>query len=73
MTLYNGKCEVCLDSLRYKHYCSKVASDTTHVQSHTMPPTSAAAKYHSIRVYYQMQQWKERGWFIASRLGVERK
>ena len=36
--------EVSLDSLRYKHYCSKVASNTTHVQPHTLPPTSTAAK-----------------------------
>ena len=60
ITLYNGKCEICLDSLRYKHYCSKVASNTTHVQPHTLPPTSAAAKYHSFCVYYQIQQWKGR-------------
>ena len=24
----------------------------------SLPPTSAAAKYHSLRVYYQVQQWK---------------
>ena len=49
ITLYHGKCEVSLDSLRYKHYCSEVASNTAHVQPHTLPPTSAAAKNHSFR------------------------
>ena len=29
ITLYNGKCEISLDSLRFKHYCSKLASNTT--------------------------------------------
>lgn len=27
----------------------------------TLPPTSAAAKYHSLRVYYQVMEWKGAG------------
>ena len=56
--LYNGKFERSIDLLRYKRYCDKVASSTSHVQPQTLPPTSAAAKYHSFRVYYQIQEWK---------------
>ena len=57
---YNGKFERSLDLLRYKRYCDIIVSSTSHVQPQTLPPTSAAAKYHSYRVYYQMQQWKGR-------------
>ena len=28
------------------------------IQPQILPPTSAAAKFHSLRVYYQVQQWK---------------
>ena len=56
--LYNGKSEEGLDVLRYKRFCEKVATKTSHVQSQSLPPTSAAARYHSLRVYLQVQQWK---------------
>lgn len=56
--LYNGKAGEGLDSLRYKLFCEKVATNTCHVQPRTLPPTSASAKYHSLRVYYQVHQWK---------------
>ena len=32
-------------------------TSTTFVQVHTLPPTSAAASYHSLRVYLQVQTW----------------
>ena len=56
--LYNGKPGEGLNSLRYDRFCEKVATSTSHVQPQSLPPTSAAAKYHSLRVYYQVQQWK---------------
>ena len=58
VTFYNGKVGETLNSLRYKKFCEKVASSSTHVEPQTLPPTSAAAKYHSMRVYCQVQQWK---------------
>ena len=48
--LYNGKSGETLDCLRYRRYCQ--------VQPQNLPPTSAAATYHSLRVYFQVQQWK---------------
>ena len=42
----------------YKHVCEKVATNVSHVHPQTLPPTSAAAKYHSLRVYLQVQEWK---------------
>ena len=48
--LYNGKPDEGLDSLRYRRYCEKVATNTSRIQPQSLPPTSAAAMYHSLRV-----------------------
>ena len=56
--LYNGKSDEGLDSLRYRRYCEKLATNTSQVQPQSLPPTPAAAMYHSLRVYFQVQQWK---------------
>ncbi|KAG1667944.1 Ribosome biogenesis protein WDR12 [Nymphon striatum] len=56
--LYNGNPGESLNVVRHKRFCQKVASNTSHVQPQSLPPTSAAAKHHSLRVYYQVQQWK---------------
>ena len=56
--LYNGKVERSLDSLRYKRYCDKVATSSCYVHPQTLHPTSSAAKYQSLRVYYQIRQWQ---------------
>ncbi len=56
--LYNGTLEDSLDSLWYKKFCNKVASSTTPVQACSLPPTTCAAKYHTLRVYHQIQVWK---------------
>ncbi|KAJ8346642.1 hypothetical protein SKAU_G00280430 [Synaphobranchus kaupii] len=56
--LYNGKSTDTLDSLQYHRFCEKVASSSTYVQPQVLPPTSGAAKYHSLRVYLQVQEWK---------------
>ena len=47
-----------LDSLRHKRFCEKAAPKTSHIKPQSLPPTSAAAKYHSFRVYLQVQEWK---------------
>ena len=61
VSIYNGKPGKTLDYVRYKHFCEKVARNTSHIQPQTLPPTSAADKFHSLRVYYQVQQWKGTG------------
>ena len=57
--LYSGKEGDNLDGLWYAKCCDKVASSTNkvHIRPHTLPPTSAAARYHSMRVYLRVQQW----------------
>lgn len=61
VSVYNRKTGETLDTLRYKRFCEKVATNTSHVKPQSLPPTSAAAKYHSLRVYFQVQQWKGSG------------
>ena len=58
LCLYNAVSEESLNSLRYSRFCQKVATGTTCVQPENLPPTSAAASYHSQRVFFQVQQWK---------------
>ncbi|KAK3709221.1 hypothetical protein QZH41_004579 [Actinostola sp. cb2023] len=55
--LYNGKVDENLDFLRYTRFWQKVATGTIGVQPESLPPTSAAAAYHSLRAYFQVQQW----------------
>ena len=70
---YNGKPGELLDSLPYQHFCQKVATNTSHVQPQSLPPTSAAAKYHSLRVFFQIQKWKGSAdeFIFAHRVGLE--
>ena len=42
-------------------FYEKVPKSSSTVQLHSLPPTSAAASYHSARVYLQVQQWMGKG------------
>jgi len=55
--LYGGQPVEGLDKLRHRKFCEKVSTSIAPVQVHTLPPTSAAAKNHSAKVYYQVQEW----------------
>ena len=57
IAMYNGSPTDTLDELRYKKFTEKVALSTSFVQVHSLPPTSDACKYHSMRTYLQVQQW----------------
>ena len=70
--LCNGQ-DIGLDELRYTKFCHKVTTSTTPVFPQSIPPTSAACYYHSLRVYCQIQEWKgneinqsEWGWKLQS-------
>ena len=59
---YGGSYAEGLYSLRYKRFCDKVPKSISPVDPadpQSLPPTSAAAKYHSLRVYYQVMVWKD--------------
>jgi hypothetical protein len=57
VSLYNGEKDENLDHLRLRRFYEKTACSTAAVEPRTLPPTSAAAKYHSLRVYQQVQVW----------------
>ena len=72
--LYGGVPLEGLDLLRFRRFANRVMSSSSYVQVCTLPPTSAAAKYHSMRVCYQVQEWmnkdkklvpKDWGWSIV--------
>ena len=56
--LYGGAKEEGLDVLRYRRFCDKIYKGTSRVEPRTLPPTSAAAMYHGLRVYYHVTYWK---------------
>ena len=58
MVMYNGKKDETLNTLRLSRYCEKVAKSLNRVEPRSLPPTSAAAKFHSYRVFLQICQWK---------------
>lgn len=60
-SLYNGVPFKGLNLLRYRRFTQKVTLGTTFIQIHTLPPKSAAAKFHNLRVYLQVQQWIGQG------------
>ena len=56
VSLYKGGSEEGLDSLRYSRFYQKITTGTSFVQPEFLPLTSAAAVYHSLRAYHQVQQ-----------------
>ena len=57
LVLYGGKTGDSLDTLRRVKYIHKLSSCTTTLQPNKLPPTSAAAQFHSLRTYHQEQEW----------------
>ena len=58
VSLYGRKPGDKLDSMRYQRYSEKLATNSSRIQSQNLPPTSAAARHHSLRVYLRVKQWK---------------
>ncbi|VDI11839.1 Hypothetical predicted protein [Mytilus galloprovincialis] len=55
--LYGGLELESLDLLRYRKFASKVLVGNIYVQVHSLSPTSNAAKFHSLRTFYQSKIW----------------
>ncbi|CAH3177831.1 unnamed protein product [Porites lobata] len=58
VSLYGGKPGEKLNGMRYQRYCEKLATNSSQIQPQNLPPTSAAARHHSLRVYLQVKRWK---------------
>ena len=46
--LYGGAKEEGLDVLQYRRFFDNISKGTSHLEPRTLPPTSAAAMYHSL-------------------------
>ena len=55
---YKGKPSDTLNSLRYHRFQKKVTFGRASLHPREHPPTSAAAKFHSLRVFCQVQEWQ---------------
>ena len=56
--LYGGKGVSSLDELRHATFQKKLSSNTKAILPEHLPPTSDAARFHSLRAYHQIQSWK---------------
>ena len=77
--LYNRKPGNSLDFERAARFSSKVASRSVYLPPESLPPTCDAAKYHSYRVYHQVQTWQGNnldptkwGWFVHKGQNVKK-
>jgi len=70
--MYGGTDQDDLDRLRVRKFKEKAVTSASSVKMQSLPPTRDAAKYHSLRVLYQVRVWKgmdvgrdplEWGWF----------
>ena len=55
VSLFGGKPGVGLNALRHQRYFEKLPSKTSHIEPQNLPPTAAAAQFHSLRVYLQVK------------------
>ena len=58
VAIYGGKKTENLNMLRFRKYSEKVATSLSHCDPKVLPPTAAAAKFHSYCVFLQVNQWK---------------
>ena len=58
LCVYNAKPDDHLDSLRHHRFQELVATSKKVIHPKSLPPTSGAVKYHSFRVFHQVQAWK---------------
>ena len=47
-----------MNDIRYEIFCKKLSSSNKFVLPENLPPTSDSARFHSYRVFHQVQRWK---------------
>ena len=57
VSLYHGREEEGLDALHCRKFCERIKG-AIHIEPQNLPPTFAASVYHSLRVFFQITQWK---------------
>ncbi|WAR07159.1 hypothetical protein MAR_017117 [Mya arenaria] len=71
--LYTDRQIDSINDLRVRFFIEKTSSNSLFIDPKTLPPTSSATKYHSLRTYYQIFQWKgldenpcDYGWMLSN-------
>ena len=59
--LYGGRQGDSLDKLRHVKYIQKLSTSTSALEPKKLPPTTSAAQFHSLRTFYQVQEWMTLG------------
>ena len=62
--LYNIRNDESLCQFRYRRLVEKIVKAHNFVKPERFPPTEDAAKFHSFRVYLQLQRWIDPKSFI---------
>ena len=57
LLICGAKDEKTLDELRLFKFSQKIVTSTVAVQPESLGPTSNAASFHSLRIYFQIQVW----------------
>ena len=60
-----------LNDVRLKKFEQNVIKSINSVNVHKLPPTNSAAKYHTYRVYYQVQVWLRKDTLEKTKWGWE--
>ena len=71
LMIYGERSDANLNNIRYDAFCKKISTSSKAVLPENLPPTSDAARFHSFRVFHQVQRWKgvllpvlDWGWII---------
>ena len=60
VSLYNGVDSESINELRLRRFCDKTSSSNAPVHPRSLPRTANATKFHSLKVYHQVQSWMGR-------------
>ena len=55
---FGGKCDKSLCSLKYIKYINQLTTTVSKIKPESLPPTSRATYFHSLRVYIQIWIWR---------------
>ena len=56
--LYNGNDGENINHLQLRRFKEKVAKSSKYVEAKSLPPTRAATKFHRLRAYFKIREWK---------------
>ena len=75
LMLYGDQANANLNDVRYNTFCKKLSTCKKAVVPENLPPTSDALRFHSYRVFHQVQRWLgnflpvlEWGWIVRGNL-----